>query len=78
MRKIPMRSNQIYLMKKLKKGTRKYKGKIPIICFNYGKIGHFSNKCPYPKQEESDDEITFKYQKKIKTDNKNIFFIIFV
>jgi hypothetical protein len=34
---------------KLKKGTRKYKGKIPLICFNCGKDGHFANKCPYPK-----------------------------
>ena len=57
-------------MKKLKKGTRKYKGKIPLICFNCGKIGHFANKFPYPKQEESDDEITFKYQKKRKTKYK--------
>jgi hypothetical protein len=36
-------------MKKLKKGTGKYKGKSPLICFNCGKFGHFSNKCPYPK-----------------------------
>jgi hypothetical protein len=36
-------------IKKLKKGTWMYKGNIPLICFNYGKIGHFSNKCPYPK-----------------------------
>jgi hypothetical protein len=36
-------------MKKLKKGTGKYKGKIPLICFNCGKIGHFANKCSYPK-----------------------------
>jgi hypothetical protein len=25
-------------LKKLNKGTRKYKGNIPLICFNYGKI----------------------------------------
>jgi hypothetical protein len=48
-------------MKKLKRGTRKYKGKFPLICYSYGKIGHFTNKCPYSKKEESDDEITFKY-----------------
>jgi hypothetical protein len=52
----------------------KYKGKIPLICFNCGKIGHFSNKCPYPKQEESDDERTLKNKKKIKTNNKNKFY----
>jgi hypothetical protein len=47
-------------MKKLKKGTGRYKGKFPLICFNYGKIGHFATKCTYPKQEESDKERTFK------------------
>ena len=25
-------------------------------CFNCGRIGNFVNKCPYPKQEESDHE----------------------
>jgi hypothetical protein len=57
-------------MKKLKKGTGRYKGKFPLICFNCGKIGHFSSKCPYPKQEESDDEKTFKEHKKIQTKDK--------
>ena len=61
-------------MKKLKKGTGKYKGKIPLICFNCGKIGYFANKCPYPKKEESDDERTFKNQKKIQTKDNNKFY----
>ena len=43
-------------IRKLEKGTRKYKGKLPLKCFNYGRNGHCSNKCPYPKQEESDHE----------------------
>ena len=25
-------------------------------CFNCGTIGNFANKCPYPKQEDSDHE----------------------
>ena len=41
---------------KLHRGTKKYKGKIPLKYFNYGRIGKFSNKCPYQKQEEGDHE----------------------
>ena len=40
-------------------------------CFNCGRIGHFSNKFSYPKQEDSDDEEPCchkKYQK-----NKTIY-----
>ena len=33
---------------KLERGTGKYKVNLPLKCFNYGRIGHFSNKCPYP------------------------------
>ena len=59
---------------KLKKGTGKYKGKIPLICLNCGKIGHFANKCPYHKQEEGDNKITFKNKKKRNTNNKKKFY----
>ena len=41
---------------RLNKGTGKYKGKLPLKCFNCGRIGHFSHNCSYPKQEDSDDE----------------------
>ena len=30
---------------RLNQGTGKYKGKLPLKCFNYGRIGHFSHKC---------------------------------
>jgi hypothetical protein len=41
-------------VRKLKKGTRKYKGMLPMKCFNYGGIGHFSSKCPH-KNKYSDE-----------------------
>ena len=47
---------EVLFVSKLKKGTGKYKGKIPLKCFNCGRIGHFSHKCSYLKQEESDHE----------------------
>jgi hypothetical protein len=43
-------------VRKLKKGYGKYKGKLPFKCFNCGKVGHFLTKCPYAKDESSDDE----------------------
>ena len=57
-------------MKKLKKGTGKFKGKLPCKYFHCGKVGYFSNKCPYPKQEESDGEETYKEYTKRKIGNK--------
>ena len=30
---------------RLNKGTRKYKGKLPLKCFKCGRIGHFAHKC---------------------------------
>jgi hypothetical protein len=46
-------------IKKLKKGSGKYKVKLPLKCFNRGKIGHFDSKCPYPKEKDSDDEKSY-------------------
>jgi hypothetical protein len=55
----------------LKRGIGKYKGKIPLKCFNCGKIGHFGAKCPYDKNVDSDDEDYHKKKKKyIKGDKK--------
>jgi hypothetical protein len=34
-------------VRRLKKGLGKYKCKFPFKCFNRGKIGHFSSKCPH-------------------------------
>jgi hypothetical protein len=40
-------------VKRQNKGTNdRYKGKLPLICFNCDGIGHFSNKCPHKKKEK--------------------------
>jgi hypothetical protein len=46
---------------RLKKGSGKYQGKLPFKCFNCGKIGHFSNKCPHKKPDQNfEGEKNFK------------------
>jgi hypothetical protein len=57
------------LVRKLKKGTKKYKGMIPLKCFNCGGIGHFSSKFPH-KNKESDKEGASKRGKKYQKGNK--------
>jgi hypothetical protein len=38
-------------IKILNKGTNgRYRGNIPLICFNFDGIGHFANKCPHKKK----------------------------
>jgi hypothetical protein len=43
-------------VRNLKKGSKKYKGKFPFKFFNCVKAGHFVAKCPYVKNESSDDD----------------------
>jgi hypothetical protein len=65
-------------VRKLKRGTNKYKGMLPLKCFNCDGIGHFSSKCPYAKNKGSDEEEDPKKKKKNqkgdKRRNKNKFF----
>jgi hypothetical protein len=51
-------------VRRLKKGSGKYQGKLPFKFFNCGKIGHFASKCPHQKKDQnSDDEKKYKYKK---------------
>jgi hypothetical protein len=52
-------------VRRLKKGSGKYQGKLPFKCFNCGKIGHFSSKCPTRKR-------TRTLMMKISTNSRNI------
>jgi hypothetical protein len=56
-------------IKKLQKGSGKYKGKLPFKCFNSGKVGHFGSKCPCLKEDPEDEEDKNKQYKKKKKPN---------
>ena len=61
-------------VKILNKGTDdRYRGKIPLICFNCDGIGHFSNKCPHKKKRNDEGYSSSKQSYKGKITTKNVF-----
>ena len=41
----------VNFMRKLKRWTRKHKGKLPFKFFNCGRIGHYAKRCPFLKNK---------------------------
>jgi hypothetical protein len=61
-------------VKRLNKGTDgRYRGKLPLICFNCDGIGHFSNKCPYKKNRNDEGDSKGKKTYKGKRTTKKFF-----
>jgi hypothetical protein len=61
-------------VKRLNKGTNdRYRGKLPLICFNYDDIGHFSNKCPHKKKRNDEGYSKGKHSYKDKRTTKKVF-----
>jgi hypothetical protein len=61
-------------VKRLNKGTDgRYRGKIPLICFNCDGIVHFSNKCPYKKNINDKSYSKGKQTYKDKRTTKKVF-----
>jgi hypothetical protein len=58
----------------LNKGINgRYRGKIPLICFNFDDIDHFANKCPYKKKINDEGYSKGKQTYKGKRTTKKVF-----
>ena len=55
------------LARRFHRGKRKFKGKLPIICFNCNKVGHIVAKCIEKKNYRGGD----KYKSRRDEDNKD-------
>ena len=67
-------------VRRLNKGTDdRYRGKLPLICFNCDGIGHFANKCSHKKKRNDEDyskgKYTYKGKRTTKKDFKKRFYI---
>jgi hypothetical protein len=61
-------------VKRLNKGTNsRYKGKLPLICFNCDGIGHFANKCPHKKKRNDEGYSKGRQTYKGKITTKKVF-----
>jgi hypothetical protein len=61
-------------VKRLNKGTNgRYRGKLPLICFNCDGIGHFANKCPHKKKRNDEGYSKGKHTYKGKITTKKVF-----
>jgi hypothetical protein len=61
-------------VKRLNKGTNdRYKGKIPLICFNCDGVGHFSNNCSHNKKRNDEGYSKVKQTYKGKRTTKKVF-----
>jgi hypothetical protein len=61
-------------VKRLNKGTKnRYRGNLPLICFNCDCIGHFANKCPHKKNRNDKGYSKGKHTYKGKRTTKKVF-----
>jgi len=61
-------------VRRMKKGTGKYRGKLPLIFFNCDGIGNFANKCPHKKKKRNEEDDSERKQiYKGKRTKKKIF-----
>ena len=56
-----------------KETSGRYRGKLPLICFDCDGIGHFANKCPHKKKRNDEGYSKGKHTYKGKRTTKKVF-----
>ena len=46
--------------RRMQRGKGKYKGKLPLVCFNCKEIGHFATRCPNRRKDDRSNDRTFE------------------
>ena len=57
-------------VRRLDRGSGKYKGKLPFKCFNYGRVGCYASRCPHKKTKNQNQETEKTISKNWKKGNK--------
>jgi hypothetical protein len=61
-------------VRRLNKGINgRYRGKLPLFCFNCDGFGHFDNKCPHKKNINDEGYSNRKQTSKVKRTTKKVF-----
>ena len=40
---------EVNFVKKLQRGSGRFKGKLPFKCLSFGRVGHYTTRCPHNK-----------------------------
>src|SRR5271156_46817 len=46
--------------RRTQRGKGKYKGKLPLVCFNCKEIGHFATRCPNIRKDDKSNDRSFE------------------